>query len=241
MTEYFLFLDESQPAGSLSYFCFAGYVASKKEYESSIIPKVNKLKNDFFGKTDIVLHEASIRDFEGIFADLKNDLKKREAFWKGIHDIFDACAITVIGTCVSTAIPQHLYKSINVNSYYHISLQIILENYVHFLEKHDARGHVIVESNTSNEKLRHLYHTIVSHGTLFFGKNAFQKRLIDINFYSKEDNNAGLQLADFIPNPVNRNFSGAKQKSYSLMKIIEAKLYDGGIPATDRFGMKIVE
>lgn len=241
MTEYYLFLDESNPNGkTITYFCLAGYIVSEKEYVDGIIPKVNALKQTTFDKTDIILHETDIRKAEGIFACMTNS-EIRDKFWNGIHNVFIESDIKIVGACVSENISKTIYKSKNVNSNYSIALQIVLENFVYFLEQNNAKGTVIIESSTSKIQLTNLYHTIVSNGTLFLEKNVFQKHLTSINFYIKADNNIGLQVADFIPNPINRNFSGMKQKPYSLFKILNEKLYDGSVNKPERFGLKIIE
>jgi len=56
----------------------------------------------------------------------------------------------------------------------------------------------------------------------------------------KDDNNIGLQIADFIPNPVSREFSGIKQKSTNLFTEIKNAAYDGNESLSDRFGFKKV-
>ncbi|MCL2171707.1 MAG: DUF3800 domain-containing protein [Defluviitaleaceae bacterium] len=236
--EYFLFLDESKPGGYMKYFCFAGLIIGKNEYVNEVIPKTNKLKLDVFGKTDIILHETDIRKASGDFACMIN-ANTRETFWRGMHSIFNESDMKTVGACVSGII-KDIYNSENVNSYYHIALQIILENFAYFLEQNSAKGSVIIESTTSDKQITNLYHTIVSNGTLFLGRNIYQKHLTTISFSIKQDNNLGLQLADFVPNPINREASGLKQKPHSLNDIIKAKMYDGGIGEKDRFGLKML-
>lgn len=242
MKEYCLFLDESLPSQNLNYFCLAGCIINKEKYITDIIPKVNNLKQTIFNKTDIILHETEIRDARNEYSILTN-AETRKNFWDGIHSIFTDNEMFIIGVAVSIDIPNTRYKSRYTNSNYSIAMQVVLENYVHFLVNHDAKGSVIIEStnDTSDGRLATLFHLAQSNGTLFFGKSAFQKHLTTINFHIKQDNNIGLQLADFIPNPVNRKVSGINSKAYSLIDIIENKLYDGGMGLKDRFGLKIIE
>jgi hypothetical protein len=238
VNEYFLFLDESKPT-ALIYFFFAGCIIDKDEYVTTIIPAVNKLKTDVFAKTDIILHETEVRKAKGDFACMVNP-NKRESFWEGMHRIFAESNMKIIGAGVSSNTMKNVYRSKNLNSYYHITLQLILENYAYFLEQNNAKGSVIIESVTEQKQLLHLYHNIVSNGTLFLGKNIYLERLSGINFYIKEDNNIGLQLADFIPNPINRNMSDVPQKDPTLYDIIQTKLYDGAVGNEERFGIKII-
>jgi hypothetical protein len=242
MDEYFLFLDESKSIGPLAYFCLAGYIICKDEYTRDLIPKVNALKQSVFSKTDVILHEKDIRDATGDFRRL-SDKAVRETFWSGIHAVFNESDVHVVGAGVSRDISATIYRSEHLNSDYNIALQIILENYVCFLERSDAKGNVVIESSneTADTKLRNLFHAIVSDGTLFLSRNAFQRYLTTIAFYIKQDNHIGLQMADFIPNAINRKISGLKPKPYSTINIIEEKLYDGHLGMKSRFGFKVVE
>jgi len=242
MDEYFLFLDESNSIGPLTYFCLAGYIISRDEYADELIPRINALKQSTFGKTDVILHEKDIRDTTGDFRCLSNKVN-RDTFWSNINAIFDEINMSVVGAGVSRDIADAIYKSDHLNSDYNIALQIILENYVCFLERSNAKGSVVIESTneTSDTRLRNLFHAIVSDGTLFLSRNAFQKYLTTISFHIKQDNNIGLQVADFIPNAINRKISGLKPKQYSTITAIEAKLYDGHLGMKNRFGLKVIE
>ena len=242
MDEHLLFLDESLAIGAIKYFCLAGYIISREDYTNKLIPKVNALKQNIFGKTDVILHEKDIRDLSGIFKCFTDTLK-RKSFWTGIHKILYESDIHVIGIGVSKNVVTKIYKSRYINSDYNIALHSLLENYVYFLERNNSKGSVIIESTnvTADERLRNLFHDIVSDGTLFLNRSAYQKHLSTITFYIKQDNNAGLQVADFIPNAINRKISGLKPKPYSTINIIDSKLYDGHLGLKDRFGLKVIE
>ncbi|MGY3663261.1 MAG: hypothetical protein ACXAHE_05235 [Roseburia sp. 1XD42-69] len=81
---------------------------------------------------------------------------------------------------------------------------------------------------------------IVENGTLFLGSKLMQKHLRCISFPLKLDNNIGLQLADFIPNPVARDFQGMAQRDLNIFTDIKNKAYNGNIDRDDRFGLKKV-
>ena len=67
-----------------------------------------------------------------------------------------------------------------------------------------------------------------------------KKHLQCISFPLKLDNNIGLQLADFVPNPVARDFQGTEQRELNIFTEIKDKLYNGNIDRNDRFGLKKV-
>ena len=65
-----------------------------------------------------------------------------------------------------------------------------------------------------------------------------KKHLRCISFPLKIDNNIGLQLADFIPNPVARHFQAIEQRDMNIFEEIKNRAYNGNIDRNDRFGFK---
>lgn len=244
MNNYYLFLDESKPFGNLKYLCLAGCIIEQSIYTQKIIPAVNNLKIKVFNNTDIILHEIDIRDAKKDTPyEVLKDKDKWSLLWNELTKVFTDNEFWTIGVCINRNEYQKIYKNTYANNEYFICLQIILENFVHFLEHKNSRGIIYIESENSTEdtRLTSHYHTIVANGTLFISKLAFQRRLTTINFAIKQENNIGLQIADFIPNPLNRKYSGSNEKKPSLLQIIETKLYDGEIGLCQKFGCKIIE
>ena len=245
MEHYSLFLDEIHAGGHFDYFCLAGVAFNTKEYTESIIPKVEQVKCDLFdGNTSVILHEQQIQShktntpFE-IFQKKENNIK----FWDEMRNILlnqDAHGFAV-------GIHEHQLKTMysNGRDKYFVSLQIIMENFVHFLESIDATGNIYIESTDPNpyqkdEQLQNHFYYLKANGTLFYDRRILQKRLGTINFALKADNLIGLQIADLIPNSFNRKLCGKKQRTYGFLDAFEKIAYDGGKGMVDRFGIKIV-
>lgn len=243
MSSYYLFLDESKPFGNLKYLCLAGCIIKQSTYTQKIIPAVSNLKINIFNNTDAILHEIDIREAKKAPYTILKDRDKCSLFWNELTKVFTDNEFYTVGVCINKAEYQKTYKNTYANSEYFVCLQIVLENFVHFLEHKNSKGVIYIESENSTEdtRLTSHYHTIVANGTLFINKLAFQRRLTTINFAIKQENNIGLQIADFIPNPLNRKYSGSKDKNPSLLKLIESKLYDGEIGLCQKFGCKIIE
>lgn len=241
MSNYFLFLDESKPNHIYKHFCLGGCIIKQEDYYNHIIPNIEVIKQNVFGNTSVILHEVDIRNAQnGQYRILKNK-KKREEFWNLMNLFFkNNQFISTVCVSINTHEYGRIYNSPYRNDEYLIALQVVLENFVHFLEIKNGTGSIYVESRnpTDDTKLGNHYHLIKANGTLFFDKNVFQRRLNTISFPLKTDNNVGLQIADFIPNPITRFCSGMNQRNYSLYDVITAKFYDGGVGLTDRFGLK---
>lgn len=241
-TEYYLFLDESKPNGSnINHLCLAGVIIEKEIYQKEIIPEVNKLKNSIFNTSEIVLHESEIRKGSGEYKNMRIS-EKRAEFWSGMENIFKNFPLTTLGASIHINDYKTYYSDSDLNDEYYIVLQIVLENFVHFLRKNNAQGQIYIEgiNPTDDIKLRNTYHKIIANGTLYYSPNAFQSRLLNINFLIKADNNIGLQLADFIPGTLNRLCNGLTPKMPTIYPLIENALYDGDQKLKKRFGFKIL-
>ncbi|EGO2704763.1 DUF3800 domain-containing protein [Enterococcus faecalis] len=238
--EYYLFLDESKPNGAnINHLCLAGVIFSRDDYEKNIIPAVDSLKQDIFGTSSIILHEVEIRRAINNFRCL-NNLQKKQEFWEKMTGIFSGENITTIGASVNYPILESYYNKDSLKNKYFMVLQIVLENFVHFLEHNNGIGQIYIESTDlkSDTELRNVYHDVIANGTLFYNKNVFQSKLLNINFLNKNDNNTGLQLADFVPGTLNRKANNLRKRE--LSDIIEGNLYDGSQNLVNRFGFKII-
>lgn len=208
MSEYYLFLDELRANRIYPHFCLGGCFIEDSLYRKEIVPYVNKLKNEVFGDTSVVLHEGEIAGCRGYYKVFK-DRNKNKLFWDGMKDLllnYDIRTLCV-GVDVDKFKTTYPSKGRIESSEYYVALQIILENFVHFLNSNDGIGSVYIESRgiVPDYLLQEQYNLIRQNGTLFVPKEVFQKRLKTISFPMKIDNSIGLQIADFIPNPIARN------------------------------------
>lgn len=244
MKHYYLYLDESKPNGdkTIKCLCLAGIIIEKETYENVLVERVNKLKQDVFEDTSLILHETHLRKAcDNKYKKMRKE-ETREKFWNGLKEIFNEVDFKTIGAAINVEDYKKLYSKNYLNDEYFIVLQIVLENFVRFLESNNATGAVYIESTNafSDRKLRNLYHKITANGTLYYNKNIFQDKFVNINFYNKVDNIIGLQIADFIPGQLNRMCNNLAPKDFSLIEEIKRKLYDGDCDITERFGFKIM-
>lgn len=248
MSTYYLFLDELKANDVYNHFCLGGCIVEDAYYRNTIIPYVNSIKQSVFGNTTVILHESQIRQKRADsvsqfdYSSLKNSTKEAE-FWSKMKTLFSNHNIRTM--CVG--IDYNKYKSVYTksqqkNSEYFIALQIILENFVHFLQENNGKGAVYIESRgiDDDQTLEDQYNTIKNNGTLFIEHHNFNQLLKTISFPMKADNNIGVQIADFIPNPIARHFDNKGQRPHNLYAEIKSKSYDGNKSLIDRFGLKKV-
>lgn len=144
-----------------------------------------------------------------------------------------------------------------IDDKYNIALQKIIENYTHYLSVNDGYGDVVYESrnnigeNSSKSpdiKLINVYHKIQanSKGIVYTDSNIIQNRNRTIVTLSKNDNLAGLQLADFVSyNIIKLEGCNIEQQKTDFMKQIHRLTYNGGHSIDEKdqrsfWGMRIL-
>ena len=195
----------------------------KEEYQKFIkLPaqEIEKIYYQVYGKLSQILKRADVTVFSCIIKlQQLYDLFFLDESHNGIHLIDDK---------------------------YHIALQKIIENFTHYLSVNDGYGDVIYESrNTIGEnsakspdiKLINIYHKIQANnkGIVYTDSMAIQNRNRTIVAYSKNENIAGLQLADFVAyNIIKLEGCKVDQQITDFMKQIHRMSYNGGHSILER-------
>lgn len=127
-----------------------------------------------------------------------------------------------------------------IDDKYNIALQKIIENYTHYLSLNDGYGDVIYESrNVTGEnsskspdvKLINDYHKIQanSKGIVYTSSSEIQNRNRTIFTNSKNENLAGLTIADFVAyNILKYERCNVEQQLTDFMKLVHRISYNGG-------------
>jgi hypothetical protein len=93
MANYFLFLDELKANNEYEHFCIGGCFIEECYYRDKVVKEVNRLKNDIFGNTSLILHESEVRSYKSAFKCLKKNEEKEKRFWNMLGDIYKNCDI----------------------------------------------------------------------------------------------------------------------------------------------------
>lgn len=256
MNRYTLYLDESETPNDDGdrFFVIGGVIIKNNYHDTKIVSKLNQLKKDIWVNDDncesYILHEMEINNvFKG---DLKNAKKynlifednndKYKQVYQGICNILNDRNIYTIAACINHAELEKHYKKEEMNDRFAVLMQIIIENYCHFLIKHNGIGDICYEAMkpSQNEKIERRFCHLKSIGTMYYSSSEVISLIKNINFVDKTANCAGLQLADFIPNALGRTQSKKEPKYNRLPKVIKKRLYHGCINRKDRYGFKII-
>lgn len=235
--EYYLFLDETKPNSFGKYFALGGYAISKDDYENILIPRLSKIKQDNMPQSDLPLHLYDMRKNINGFEFLIDNTIRTKLF-EGIKKLIKDLDITIFVASIDVSKYKNMYHN-HLNDVYDITLQTILENFVHFLIEKNSTGSFFVESRNEKENkyLQICYYRLLTSGTLYIDSETIMKKLSVLSFPLKSDNNLGVQLADFIPISFLRQISGSKDY-FGLYSLFNEKLYKSNNLMPDRFGFK---
>lgn len=259
--QYTLYLDESQthkwnPKAKHSFdyhFCMAGVIIADDDYDG-LVNSVNALKQNvwpaFPNPTDIILHQMLILDAEkGRLDAIKhpeyaqfNKASVRKRFYNELKKVFATNAITIVGSsiCEDDMKKYYVIPGRNEPDTAMVAMQLLLENYCHFLCINNGIGRIIYEHRElmADERLRDRYYHMKLMGSMYMSKAASEKRLLGIDFIKKEDNCAGLQIADFVPLGFARNHAGINQGKPNIFSTLKYHRYGGNHCLPERFGIK---
>jgi Protein of unknown function (DUF3800) len=157
-------------------FLLSTVVVERQAYAQEIVPALAAFKLRYFAHEGINLHSREIRKAEGPFA---------------IH---------------KTAYAQR--HGAAAKNPYDLALEYSFERILHFLEEqHENQLPVIAEARGQQEDnaLRAGFQRLMTLGTDYNQAERFQKLVCPISFRRKQDNIAGIQLADLCAHPTARH------------------------------------
>ncbi len=229
-SEYIIYVDESGDHGlkniNKDYPIFVLTFCSfkKEEYINNIVPKLQKLKFDYFGHDQIILHEHPIRKQKEEFAFLRANADLRKNFLTDINNFIENINFEIVTVIIDKERLKKQYKE-PINPYY-LGVQFGVENiYSNLLHKQQVEKevHFIFEKRGKKEddELELEFRRICnSNGSLGYKKTDFSKMKLTQLFADKKSNSTGLQIADLVSRPVGLNYLRPNQnnRAYDIFK-----------------------
>lgn len=218
----------------LPVFALCTVVVEREAYARDIVPQIAAFKLRYFAHEGINLHSRDIRKAEGPFSILQNG-SVRARFLDDLSAMMGRLPFTLF----TTVIHKHAHKARygdGARNPYDVALEYSFERILHFMESHEEMAlPVIAEARGKNEdnELRASFHRLMTEGTYYNRAERFRKLICPISFRRKQDNIAGVQLADLCAHPVARKTlkPDAENRAYA---VIEPKFYRSG----NVFGLK---
>lgn len=243
-SDFVVYVDESGDHGMANIdanypvFVLAFCIFYKRHYLSTVVPKLQCLKFDYFGHDLVILHEHEIRKEKGDFTLFKNRADK-QAFMGRLSTLIDESNF-ILASCV---IEKHrLSSQEKIDNPYHLALKHCLETLFDFVKEKGQEKlvtHVIVEKRGAKEdnELELEFRRICD------GDNRYRQDLpFSVRMAAKASNSAGLQLADLVARPIGRHVLSPTQPNQAF-DVLRAKFYcEGGRQAVgdgyDQWGLK---
>ena len=163
--EYILFLDETDTHSNNVYFCLAGFIISRKEYEGILIPEINRVKTDILKSPHIIFHYKDMRQQSNGFEFL-NGKTVRDKLWTELCSILKNSNIVTLAAYINAVEFRKDYSKI-ARSEYNVLFNEIINSFVHFLVKNNSVGTVMLESRgvKQNKSTQELYSQMSKCGT----------------------------------------------------------------------------
>lgn len=258
MDEYLLYLDESltHDNGKNKTFSIGGIIVNKC-YLPSLEKNFNEIKktiwSDIKDPSSVILHEKDLKaalhnripinEVSPDYRRFRRNKEKANLLYKRMNMLVRKSEIKTMGCVVKKDFYDQRFPEDIGNEVSLVCMQVIIENFTHFLYYNDSVGTVIYESRDTQDKfMRMRFYQIASIGTMYISPFAVQHHVKCIEFHEKSENIVGLQIADFVPNAIARKLSGKKiySNAIDLTKNIFAKAYDGNENNKLRYGIKSI-
>ena len=237
-SDFIVFADESGspvlegPDPTFPVFVLNCVLVSKADYAERIVPRLQRLKFDFVGHDQLILHERDIRRQQKDFAFLQVDAGLREAFLERVNAVVADAEIDVIAAVIDKV--RLAQKYANPWSPYEIALHFCMETLLFRLRKlgQEARlVHVIFESRGKKEDGElELHFRRIAANQANWGYKQPDFGVLDWEpvFIDKRSNSSGLQLADLMARPIGLKVLRRVQENRAF-EVLRPKLANGGM------------
>ena len=185
-------------------FAIALFICEQDCYVNEIVPRVNRLKFEYFGHEGVILHSRDIRKAQGDFGFLTNP-QRRQAFLKDLTEIMDTCQYRLLAVAIRKDELTARYRY--PDDPYDLALLFAMERLVSVLEAARQRQVTIVAEKRGQKEDRDLhvaFQRIVTRGSGFVSAERFQRIEFTLRFLPKSFNIIGTQLADLAAYPIAR-------------------------------------
>ncbi len=208
-------------------------LVKKSTYADSIVPSLQKLKFDFVGHDQLVLHERDIRRQKDAFAFLQVDQTVRVSFLAAIDKVFLDADMSIYASVIHKQALKDRYA--DPFSPYDLALSFLMEKLLFRLQWLGQIGklvHVVFECRGKKEdaELELTFRRIASNQFNWGYKSPdFTKLRWEPLFVDKKANSSGLQIADLVARPIGLHAINPVQANHAydvaLQKIATLKVF----------------
>jgi Protein of unknown function (DUF3800) len=214
-------------------FVLTCVLVAKADYLWQVVPAVQRLKFDFVGHDQLILHEIDIRKQDADFLFLRRDPALRKAFIERTGQLVKEAPVEVISAIIrKEALKKQYAKPFDP---YEIAVQFCLEMASERLAELGQMGREVAaifekRGHKEDEAVELAFRRIVSGETRLNVGSNFRDRVSGLSnfawtpkFVSKKANSSGLQLADLMARPIGLSVLRPEQPNRA-MDTIKPKL-----------------
>lgn len=210
-------IDENYPV-----FVLAGCIMDESYHKNLLTSKLLGFKKELFGTENMVLHFVDYTRNQKGFERMSNK-EFRERFYNGLNEVIKNTDFILIACIIDKIKHRDKYRLLAMDPYI-LSLEMMIERFVMFLKEAHERGVVIAESRGQqlDNELELAFLNLKIKGTRFLRPKEIAEKIDNFIMKKKEENIAGLQLADSLVTPIGRRYL-SKVNYYINYEIIKGK------------------
>ncbi|MFC2140281.1 DUF3800 domain-containing protein [Candidatus Auribacterota bacterium] len=227
-------LDENYPV-----FVLSGCIMDEKHHNTVLSPKIFSFKKEIFHSSKIILHYVDYtRNQHGFEKMIEKNF--RDKFYTKLNHIIKETDFTLISAIIDKKEHNKKYGYRAIDPYL-LSLEVIVERFIFFLQQTQDKGVIIAESrgNQLDNELELSFLDLKINGTKFLRPKEITDKIENFMIKKKKENIAGLQLVDAVVTPVGRKY--LKRKNYYLnYDVIKSKFRKNKCGKYKGFGLVIL-
>lgn len=250
---YCLYVDESGDhtyndltSPNRIYLGITGVAIECDYYRHIFQPGLEELKQKHFPHTPdepLILHREDIYNRRHEFGVL-TDPVRNEVWENDLIEFIKKAQFRLFTIVINKQRHRERYDQAAIHPY-HLCLAYLLERYRGYLTYVKGQGDVLAESRGGKEDLglKRAYINIYEHGTYYISYRQFQNVLTSkqIKIKGKEQNIAGLQLADLIAHPAKMSILAANEALGITLSDFTQRMVAASNPKYDLIGKKLIE
>lgn len=239
-----LFLDESGDHNlsvidpQYPMFVLGGVIMDQAYAEGSLTDAMNAFKREMFERTDIVLHTADITRNRNGFERLQDPLF-RKRFCECLNSLMSDLRYTVVACAIRKN--DHLARyGVAALDPYLLSLDVLVERFCFDIGRIAGGGVIVAEKRdpTLDRQLELAWLNLKIQGTHYLRATVVEQRIVALNLRAKQDNIAGLQLADLVVSPIGRHLLGKPDNDD--WRIVNSKLRRNRAGKVEGYGLVVL-
>lgn len=179
----------------------------EEEYYKEAVKKLNKLKTDFFGSDKVIFHTLEMtrpsKYKNNNFVKLiDKDFRKR--FYKALNKFLEEIKFVLVSCTIKKSAHLEKYGTATLDPYL-LSFNSLLDEFIKEL-KVGEKGKIIAERRDAilDNQLELAWLNLKINGTENIKGSEIKERIENLYMTPKSSNEAGLQIADLVANPIGR-------------------------------------